>query len=295
MSRDDIHIDAMLRHLGAAYYDATQGRATRADVTRALDTVAEHLHEKPSHMVGERPAADRTGRQVPPRRHARRWARQVKDVMTTSVVTVDRITPYKEIVRLLAENKISSVPVLTMGRHVAGVVSEADLVAAEDRVAQHARIGDGRRRRRLLRTQQHPALTAGELMTAPAVTIHPDAPIPSAARLMHTKNLRMLPVVDPEGKLAGVMSRRDLLQVFLRPDEEIADDVRQVLGEVFGEASGTGGSHISVRVRNGIVVITGTSELLASKHADLAPVADRLIWGVDGVVDIIDELAAPAA
>ena len=65
--------------------------------------------------------------------------------MTTSVVTVDRITPYKEIARLLAEHKISGVPVLTMGRHVAGVVSEGDLLAARDEAACRCRGSAGRR------------------------------------------------------------------------------------------------------------------------------------------------------
>ena len=45
MPRTDIHLDAMLRHLGAAYYESLHGRATHADVTRALDTVEEHLNE----------------------------------------------------------------------------------------------------------------------------------------------------------------------------------------------------------------------------------------------------------
>ena len=54
MARTDIHLDAMLRHLGAAYYDSLHGRATRADVTRALDTVEEHLQEYSSHTTPAR-------------------------------------------------------------------------------------------------------------------------------------------------------------------------------------------------------------------------------------------------
>jgi len=290
MPRNDIPLDTMLRHLGAAYYESTQGRASRSDVTRALDTVAEHLNEPPSHTAaGRAPAAAQSTRHHR-ERHSRRWARQVKDVMTTEVVTVDRITPYKEVARALTEHKISAVPVLTMGRHVAGVVSEADLVAAEDQAAQRARYS-ARTRRALRKQRPHPALTAGELMTAPAVTIYPHSPIPTAARVMHAQHLRMLPVVDAEGKLAGVVSRRDLLDIFLRPDEDIAGDARQVLGEVFG----TDGNDIQIRVRNGIVTVTGHSELLTGKHADLTSVADRLLWGIDGVVDVVDNLTAPAA
>jgi hypothetical protein len=48
MARTDIHLDAMLRHLGAAYYESLQGRAARSDVNRALDTVDEHLNEQTS-------------------------------------------------------------------------------------------------------------------------------------------------------------------------------------------------------------------------------------------------------
>jgi len=146
MPRTDIHLDAMLRHLGAAYYESLHGRASRSDVTRALDSVEEHLGEpgrppapapKPREHGG---TAAETARKQP---HHHRWARRVRDVMTTSVVSVDRITPYKEIARLLAEHRISGVPVLTMGRHVAGVVSEADLLAVEDKQARRARAAAG--------------------------------------------------------------------------------------------------------------------------------------------------------
>src|SRR5262249_14236804 len=135
MSRNDAHLDAMLRHLGAAYYDSLHGRAAQADVARAVDSVADQLGEQfPKHPVGDgTPAAGRQGPGSKPHRHHGRWHSRVRDVMTTSVVTVDRITPYKEIARLLAGNRISGVPVLTMGRHVAGVVSEGDLLAARVR------------------------------------------------------------------------------------------------------------------------------------------------------------------
>ena len=83
----------------------------------------------------------RTGRAVTGMSQRGRWHRRVRDVMTTSVVTVDRITPYKEIAYLMAEHKVSALPVLIMGRHVAGVVSEADLLAVEEKHAAQARIG----------------------------------------------------------------------------------------------------------------------------------------------------------
>jgi CBS domain protein len=146
MPRTDMHLDAMLRHLGAAYYESLHGRATSADVTRALDSVEERLGEQPTQpaAVGRqgpaRPARDhRDGRGADRTRHPRGWSRRVSDVMTTSVVTVDRLTPHKEVARLLAEHRISGMPVLKMGREVVGVVSEADLLAAQASAARRLR------------------------------------------------------------------------------------------------------------------------------------------------------------
>ncbi len=294
MTRSDIHRDAMLRHLGAAYYESLHGRATRADVTRALETVEEHLNEQPEHPSSGRPAdaghpvrKPRTadGRDLV--RHPRGWSREVGDVMTTSVVTVDRITPYKEIARLLAEHRVSGLPVLKMGREVAGVVTEADLLAAEAGTARrlHASVT----RSRWPHRQQHPALTAGELMTSPAITIGPHVTIPAAARLMNTHHIRRLPIVDDKGSLIGIVSRRDLLSVFLRPDGDIKADIRQVLDEILAAEPG----EADVAVRNGIVTLTGTFDPKAGPHGDLIPLAIRLMWGVDGVVDIIDRLGEP--
>jgi CBS domain-containing protein len=273
MARTDVHLDATLRHLGAAYYESLHGRATRTDVSRALDTVEEHLHEQAARTAAPQtpqPSAHDDGVR------RRRWARRVSDVMTTSVLTVDRLTSYQEIDRLLTEHRISGLPVLRMGRHVVGVVTEADLLAAEDETARRARMATGRRWWQ--RNRPHASLTAGTLMTEPAITIGPGATIPAAARLMNTHHIRRLPVVDDDGKLAGIVSRRDLLSVFLRPDDDISHDVQQILDEIpviDPEA---------MVVRHGVVTLTGTA------RGELQDLALRLIWDTDGVVDVVNKL-----
>ncbi len=129
MTRRDEHTNAVLRHLGAAYYESQHGRASSADVARALDAVEEDNGNQPvTAPAGRGHLADKD-----PLGHQVRWRQRVRDVMTTKVITVDRITPYKEIAALLAKHKISAVPVLMLGRHVAGVVSEADLLAAQQK------------------------------------------------------------------------------------------------------------------------------------------------------------------
>jgi CBS domain-containing protein len=282
MSRNDAHLDAMLRHLGAAYYDSLHGRAAQADVARAVDSVASQLgEESPKHSAAASAAAGQHGPGSKHHQHHGRWHSRVRDVMTTSVVTVDRITPYKEIARLLTEHRISGMPVLTMGRHVAGVVSEADLLAARAR-------NTGGRWHWLTGRKEHQGLVASQLMTAPAVTIHPDASLTAAAGLLSAHHLRRLPVVDPDGTLLGIISRRDVLSVFLRPDADIAHQVREVLTEVLPG----GPTGIEAAVRGGVVTLTGALELAAD--GDLVQVAVRLIRDVDGVVDVIDK-TGPAA
>jgi CBS domain-containing protein len=283
MTRRDIHLDAMLRHLGAAYYESLHGRALPTDVTRALDQVTDQMGERIGPAADTRPRDSGSQRQLP--EHHGRWHSRVRDVMTTSVVTVDRLTSYKEIVGLLSEHQISGLPVLTLGRHVAGVVSEADLLAAHDKLqgSQPGRTG-------LLHLVaghgQHLGLTAGDLMTAPAVTIHPDATIAGAARAMNTHRVRRLPVVDPDGKLIGLVSRRDLLTVFLRPDEEIARQISELVTEILpGDPAA-----IKALVRDGVVTLTGQPSLAGQQ--DLLPVAVRLAWDIDGVVDVINRISS---
>lgn len=290
MARRDAYLDRMLRHLGAAYYESLHGRATRTDVTRALDTVEDHIAEHDQRRpAGTQPPAGalRTGHRNRHQQPGRR-KRRVEDVMTTSVVTVDRITPYKEIARLLAEHRISGAPVLTMGRYVAGVVSEADLLVVEDANVRRDRMGDrGWHVRWPGRRTPHWGVTAGELMTAPAVTVKRHAPIASAARLMNTHHIRRLPVVGDDGKLIGIVTRRDLLSVFLRPDQDIAADVHELLDDVLHADPGS----IKVVVREGMVILTGQPG--PPEARDLITVVIRLIWDIDGVVDVTNRLDEP--
>jgi CBS domain-containing protein len=291
MARTDVHLDAMLRHLGAAYYDSLHGRATRHDVTRALEAVEEQVKARQRRAPGGATASAgvRRTRQDGGQPSAVRHIPRVRDVMTKKVVTVDRLTPLSDIVRLLTEHRISGVPVVMMGRRVAGVVSEADLLALEDEEVRKARMhanATGRWRRPLRRA--HWGLTAGALMNAPAVTTYPEATIPHAAQIMASRHIRRLPVVGEDGRLIGIVTRRDLLSVFLRPDDEIAGCVRELLDDVLPVDPG----NITATVRNGIVILTG--DLEAPEDRELIPVAIRLIWDVDGVIDLSNRLGEQA-
>ncbi|MGD0373798.1 MAG: CBS domain-containing protein [Streptosporangiaceae bacterium] len=295
MTRSDIHRDAVLRHLGVTYYESLHGKATAADVSRAVDSVMDTTLEH-----SREPAATAAAGTAGP--HARgagkqqhgRWHHRVGDVMTTSVVTADRHTPFKEIVVLMAGHKISALPVLALGRHVAGVVSEADLLSVQDKHAREAQLESGGHLHWHAGDKRHLGLSAGELMTSPAITVHPDATLPAAARLMNSRHVKRLPVVDADtvigggvgGKLIGIVSRCDLLSVFLRPDEDIAREVREMLTQILLADSAT----VTVRVRTGVVTLAG-QPWSAERH-DLIRVAARLTWDIDGVVDVVNRLGA---
>jgi len=271
MPRSDVHRDALARELGATHYQSGHGTAAES--------------RPPEHRASAR--ARGAGR-----RHYGRYQQRVGDIMTTPVVTVGLRTPYKRIAALLAQHQISAVPVLVLGRHVAGVVSEADLLAAQDRRLREAQLEAGGHFRRHAGPGRHQGLTAGELMTSPAITIHPDAPLPAAARLMTSRHIKRLPVTEAGtafgggvgGKLIGIVSRRDLLGVFLRPDEDIAVDVREMLAQL--PQADPGG--VTVTVRNCIVTLAGLAG--SAEEHDLIRVAGRLAWDVDGVVDVVNNL-----
>ncbi|MER5794233.1 CBS domain-containing protein [Streptomyces sp. NPDC001980] len=177
----------------------------------------------------------------------------VGDVMTRNPVAVGRDAPFKDVVTLMDRWKVSALPVLDGEGRVIGVVSEADLARAR-------------------------GVTAGELMNAPAVTVHPDATVAEAARVMARRGVKRLPVVDGAGLLRGIVSRADLLKVFLRADEELTEEVRR---EVVDRLFPLSADHIRVEVTEGVVTLTGWID-----GPEPAPVAEQLARAVEGVVDV---------
>ncbi|MFE3324981.1 CBS domain-containing protein [Streptomyces sp. NPDC059176] len=203
----------------------------------------------------------------------------VSDVMTLTVVAVGRDAPFKEIVRTMDQWKVSALPVLEGEGRVIGVVSEADLLPKEE---FHEGATSLFEQQRPADVAKAAAGTASELMSTPAVTVHPDATLAQAARIMAVKHVKRLPVVDDEGMLQGVVSRADLLKVFLRSDEEIEEEVRRtVIAYLFPAFSHA----IHVNVHEGVVTLRGQI-----RDTSLVSVATRLIGAVEGVVGVESRL-----
>ncbi|MEV8015854.1 CBS domain-containing protein [Streptomyces sp. NPDC086554] len=206
--------------------------------------------------------------------------RTVSDVMTHTVIAVGREARFKEIVELMEQWKISALPVVAGEGRVIGVVSEADLLPKEEfRDSDPTRFA-----RSLSDLAKAGGLTAGEVMSTPAVSVHPDTTLPQAARIMALRHIKRLPVIDAHGLLQGVVSRSDLLKVFLRTDEELADEVtRTVTAFLFPDGA------VTVAVEGGVVTLGGEI-----RDRTLVPVAARLTRAVEGVVDVRVEPAEPA-
>lgn len=208
----------------------------------------------------------------------------VSDVMTHTVAAIGRKASFKEIVQLMEQWKVSALPVLEGEGRVIGVVSEADLLPKEefrdsdpDRYTQLRRLSD---------LAKAGAVTAEDLMTAPAVTVRANATLAQAARTLARAKVKRLPVVDDMGLLEGVVSRGDLLKVFLRDDEDIAEEVRrEVVSYLFRAPL----SPLRVQVHDGVVTLAGRV-----RDTSLVPVAARLVRAVEGVVDVEFELTGPS-
>ncbi|MGW6483900.1 CBS domain-containing protein [Streptomyces sp. NPDC055059] len=200
----------------------------------------------------------------------------VSDVMTRAVVAVGRKALFKDLVERMEQYKVSAVPVLEGDGRVIGVVSEADLLPKEefrdsdpDRTTQLHRLAD---------MAKAGAVCAEELMSTPAVTVHADAPLAEAARIMALRHVKRLPVVNVEDVLEGIVSRGDLLKVFLRRDNDLADEIRRDVLDVLFPAPD---EPVHVTVVSGVATLTGRVQ-----DATRIPLAAGLVRGVEGIVGL---------
>jgi CBS domain-containing protein len=210
----------------------------------------------------------------------------VRDVMTRTVVSVQRGTPLKDVAHLLIDNGISAVPVVDVHGAVVGVVSEADLLIKEQGAdAIHHRplarfLGESADARAQLVKLR--AITAGEAMTAPAITITSGRSISEAAATMVARRVNRLPVVD-DGRLVGIVSRADLVRAYVRSDEELGATIRDnvILGILWLDPA-----LFTVAVKDGVASISGHVE-----RRSTAQMIERAVRMVPGVVDVHTSVA----
>jgi CBS domain-containing protein len=150
----------------------------------------------------------------------------VADAMSRDPIVVRPETPLNEAIQLLAERRISGLPVVDDAGQLVGIISETDLMWQETGVdpppyimfldsviylknpAQYER-------------DLHKALgqTVGEVMSRDPITVSPDKPLKEAAQLMHERSVHRLPVLDAQGQVIGILTRGDIIRAMAASQE----------------------------------------------------------------------------
>jgi CBS domain-containing protein len=212
---------------------------------------------------------------------------KVGELMTTDVVTVGETVPIKDAAVLLAQRRISGLPVVDRDGSVVGVLSEAD-VLVQQRGATRSQVG-------LLRHVFDPdsiwrekagARTVADAMTTPAICIGPHRPVNEAAARMLDEGVNRLPVVE-HGRLVGIVTRADLVQAFVRADEDVEREIRD---DVFGRALWLDPEQLTVTVGAGVATVFGALDSPADDR-----VMQTLVSRVPGVVSVVSRVETQPA
>jgi len=201
---------------------------------------------------------------------------KVRDVMTTEVLTVDYETPPARVIETMARYDVSALAVADAYDSVLGIITRTDVLNAID--VRHPDQRPRKRWRRPVVTPAFIARSAGEMMSAPAMTVTPDVTLAQAGRLMREHRVNRLLVTGPDRRLLGVVTAADLLKVYERSDEAIRADIRQVLATLPTQ-------DLAFGVHDGVATMAGTVA-----EARTATLLERLVRDVPGVTTVHSEI-----
>jgi CBS domain-containing protein len=199
---------------------------------------------------------------------------QARDVMTREVVTVGPATSAKYAAEVLATHGFAALPVVDDDGALIGIVAEADVLRR--RVPLDPRL-------HLRRDEEPPPVPpefVREVMTSTVRSVDAGADIADVTRFLVDERLRSVPVLQ-DGRLAGIVSRRDVLRALVRPDAELRDEL---LGLVEGY-TGEPGAY-QVEVRDGVATlrrVTGSPQPSASVEEQALDEIARTVGGVVAV------------
>ncbi|MEO8855410.1 MAG: CBS domain-containing protein [Burkholderiaceae bacterium] len=219
---------------------------------------------------------------------------QVKDIMTTSVISATPASPVLDVARLLVDNRISAMPIVQDGK-VVGIASEADLLYRYEIGTERDRAGRPWWQR-LFADDDAPsnyiashAMRVGDIMTTPVVSVAPDMSVVDLAVLFESAHIRRAPVLDGE-TMVGIVSRADFVRALVaraqvhRQESSMSDEsIRRALLTELEAHRWWQASFTHVVVADGIVRISGL--LRSSEEKIAARIAAENIPGVRGVED----------
>lgn len=207
-----------------------------------------------------------------------------KDVMTAPVVSVRPETAVKDVAAFMVTYRISGVPVVNSEGELVGIVTEADQLQKESGV--HRQDGTGfwkglpQLRGARANRRKTEGVVAADVMSAPVITVEAETPLREVASLMVRRKINRVPVMQ-EGRLVGIVSRNDVMRVFVRSDEEIVQTVHHaLLHDLWIDVT-----PLKVAVKDGVVYLDGQVERYSDKV-----LAERWVAAMEGVVKVESSL-----
>lgn len=150
---------------------------------------------------------------------------KAKDIMTKDVITAEPATTIEELARILMKYKISGVPVVDNKGNLKGIVTENDLISKNSRLHiptilrlfdAYIPLGTSRMENEIRRMA---ASTVEDICTKDVICVDEEASVEYVATLMTEKKIHLLPVLK-EGKLAGIIGKKDLIKGFVNEYSE---------------------------------------------------------------------------
>lgn len=218
---------------------------------------------------------------------------KARDIMTRRVLSISPDTPVRTLATFLIDHRISAVPVVGTGGVPLGVVSEGDLL-------RRVEIGTERKKawwvsilsdaddeaRDFVKTH---GLVAADIMTRGVIAVDGDADLGAVANLLESKRIKRVFVLA-EGKIAGVITRSDIVKTLMRQPEATSrrrpdSDIRDAIEAEIRKEDWAPLAFVSVVVADGVVELTGAVGSAAQRDG-LVVLAQR----VEGVRSVKDHL-----
>jgi CBS domain-containing protein len=220
---------------------------------------------------------------------------RVDDVMTRTVFTVGPTATIEQAAKLMVERRVSGLPVVDEAGGLLGIVSEGDLILrqgpAERLTWWRMFFTDGETLAREYRKRIGTVVV--DVMTHAVISVGPEVDVSVAAHLLHTRNIRRLPVVA-DGKLVGIVSRGDLVRLLAAPrpaapartDQALADELRRRLNEQPWMTD----RGLVVSAHDGVVELWGIANSDAARAA-----IEATARSIEGCRDVKSNLTVSAA
>ena len=200
---------------------------------------------------------------------------KVTEIMSQPVITVTPETGIKTAAKLLVKHAISALPVVDSTGRLVGIVSEADLISIEARPDPRSQATP------LAPTAGSTPRSVADVMTRDVVVVSAKSEVAQAARTMLNRGVKRVPVVNSR-RVVGIVSRRDLVKVIARSDEQIESKINSLLADLGLMTAGA-----RVKVADGVATVPVDYEGVARRLVESA------VLQVGGVLEV--RFAAPNA